>query len=99
CGQQVTQLPPGATLLASTATTKNACYKVGIRTFGALFHFECDRPMVTALFKSDPAFLAKTGKTVGDLEAEADKHYAGFARVADRLCVTIVTTLFPKSRR
>lgn len=99
CGQQVTQLPPGAMLLASTATTKNACFKAGIRTFGALFHFECDRPMTSALLGGDASFLTKTGKTVGDLEAEADKHYANFARVADRLTLNLVSTLFPQSRR
>ena len=92
-------LPAGAMLLASTPTTKNACFKVGIRTFASIFHFECDREMISALYKSDPAFVTSSGKAISDLEAEADRHYANFARLSNRLALNLVTTLFPQSRR
>lgn len=99
CGQEITQLPAGAQLFASTPGTKNACFKTGIRTFGSIFHFECDRQMISALYKADPQFVASSGKTLSDLEAEADRYYANFARHSDRLALNLVATLFPQSRR
>src|SRR5262245_9817091 len=51
CGQQVATAPPGATVLAGTKTTPIQAYKVGLRTYGFLYHFECDRAAVDDLCK------------------------------------------------
>lgn len=99
CGQEITQLPPGATLLASTRTTKNACYRIGIRTFGFIFHFECDRPMTEQLIAASSDLSLKASKSSSDLAGEIDRHYTTFARISDRLCVNLATTLYPLSRR
>jgi GMP synthase (glutamine-hydrolysing) len=94
CGQEVTQLPPGATLLASTPTTKNACFRVGMRTLAFQFHPECDRPMCEALL-DDPEHAAKAGKTAEDLKAELEEHYATYARLSDRLALNIAAFACP----
>jgi GMP synthase (glutamine-hydrolysing) len=39
------ELPPGATLLASSARYANQAFRVGARTFGVQFHPECSRAM------------------------------------------------------
>lgn len=83
--QEVTALPPGATVLASSATCKVQAFRAGLRTIGFQYHFECDRESAAAI----------VGNSVPDLAAQLDAHYPMFARVADRLSVNLATYLFP----
>ena len=99
CGQEVKQTPPGATVLAGTASTKVTCFKVGIRTYGFLFHFECDRPMAESLLKESAELAGRANKSASGLAGELDQHYATFARVADRLAVNLASFCFPLSRK
>lgn len=99
CGQEVKTTPPGAMVLASTASTKVAAFKVGLRTYGFLFHFECDRPMAELLLKESGEFAGRANKSASGLAGELDQHYATFARVADRLTVNLASFCFPLSRR
>jgi len=99
CGQEVKQVPPGATVLATTASTKVACFKVGLRTYGFLFHFECDRPMAEALLKETGDFGGRANKSATGLAGELEQNYATFARVADRLAVNLAAYCFPLSRQ
>ncbi len=48
-GFHVSQLPPGATLLASSALCKVQAFKAGIRSYGFQFHPECDKPQMDAM--------------------------------------------------
>lgn len=98
-GQEVKALPPGATLLASSGACKAQCFRAGLRTFGFQFHLECDREMVDQFAASSGESLAKLGLSRSDVAAQADQHYAMFARQADRLCVNMVAYLFPGVRR
>lgn len=97
CSQEVKQLPPGATLLASTASTKNACFKVGLRTFAFQFHPECDREMAADLL-DDPPLMEAGRRGAADLAAELDAHYEAYARLSSRLAVNLATYCFPFSR-
>ena len=45
CGQEVKTTPAGAMVLATTASMSVAAFRVGLRTYGFLCHFECDRQM------------------------------------------------------
>jgi GMP synthase (glutamine-hydrolysing) len=99
CGQEVSQTPPGATVLASARHAKVAAYKVGIRTYGFMFHFECDRPMLDALLASSKDMLPSAGTTPSELAVQVDQLYATFARLSDRLCVNLATYLFPVTRK
>ncbi len=99
CGQEIKQVPAGATVLAGTASTKVACFKAGLRTYGFLFHFECDRPGAEALVKESAEFAGRANKSASGLAGELDQHYESFARVSNRLCVNLAAFCFPLSRQ
>lgn len=99
CGQEVKAAPAGAMVLATTRTTKVAAYRVGVRTYGFMSHFECDRPMIEGLFRASNGMLAGAGTTASELAVQADQLYPAFARAADRLSLNLATYLFPLSRR
>jgi GMP synthase (glutamine-hydrolysing) len=98
-GQEVQKLPEGATLLASSPACKVQAFRAGLRSFGFQFHFECDRAMVEEFAESSGTSLQRAGVSKGDVLAQADKYYPLFARLADRLCVNMVTLLFPARNR
>lgn len=95
CGQQVTQLPPGATLLASTANTRNAIFRVGLRTFASMPHFECDRAMLEEMYGASAGEAAAAGVTMQEIQAQIERDYPAFARLSDRLCVNLALYAFP----
>ena len=100
CGQEVTTAAPGTTVLACTATTRIAAYKIGLRTYGFLNHFECDRAMIEdfgGLACGIGAASGGAGSTENQLAI--DEHYATYARVSERLCRNITAYLLPESRR
>jgi GMP synthase (glutamine-hydrolysing) len=99
CSQEVVQLPAGSALLASSASTKNAIFRVGVRTFATQFHFECDRPMIDAEFAGSAQAATKAGVSSADLKSQTDIAYANYARIGDRLCVNLATYCFPVTRR
>jgi GMP synthase-like glutamine amidotransferase len=99
CGQQVKDLPPGAMLLAGTKATPVQAFKVGLRTYGFLYHFECDRSGVDELMRECKRGMEVCGTTPGEVHVQADQQYATFARVSDRLCVNLATYCFPLMRR
>ncbi len=99
CGQEVKNLPPGATLLATSKHTKNVAYKVGVRTFGFMNHFECDRELVESINHGSKDDMAEAGITESELKVQLDQNYDTFARISDRLCVNLVGTCFPLARR
>jgi GMP synthase (glutamine-hydrolysing) len=89
CGQGVTKLPPGATLLAGTKATPIQAFKAGVRSYGFVYHFECDRPMLDVL----------AGAEARNIAAQAEAHYATYARLSDRLAVNIATYCFPVTKK
>lgn len=98
-GQEVTQLPPEATLLGSSAACKNQVFRAGLRTFGFQYHFECDLAMIHEYIDGSADSIGRAGLTAADLKAQAEQHYPMFSRLADRLCVNLATYLFPLARR
>ena len=95
CGQEIKQLPPGATLLASTANTRNVIFKAGLRTFASVAHFECDRPQLDAMWAASKSDMTAGGISPQQVEADTEKHYAAYARLSDRLCVNLANFCFP----
>jgi GMP synthase (glutamine-hydrolysing) len=98
-GQEVKQLPPETTLLASSALCKVQAYRAGVRTYGFQYHFECDRAMIDSFIADSVGELKDSGLTPADVAAQADRHSEMFARSADRLSVNIATYLFPLQRK
>lgn len=99
CGQEITELPPGSTLLASTKNTKHAMFRVGIRTFASLAHFECDRPYVNLIMAASKDQMSAAGKTPDVIGVETDRDYPMYARASDRITVNLATYLFPLRRK
>jgi GMP synthase-like glutamine amidotransferase len=99
CEQEVTKLPPGATLLASTARTKNSIFKVGLRTLGIQPHFECDRPMLDTLVSLCKDQIERAGGSIDGVRADIERDYAAYARLSDRLCVNLATLCWPTRRK
>lgn len=95
----VQELPPGATLLQTSEACKVQSFRAGIRTYAFQYHFECDREMVTTYASGSGAELGAAGLDAASLAAQADEHYPRFATLADRLCVNIVSYLFPSLQR
>ena len=96
--QEITELPPGATLLQSSEACKVQAYRIGLRTYAFQYHFECDREMIDAFARNSAGEIA-AGLTMESLNTQADEHYPRFAILADRLCVNIATYMFPVTQR
>jgi GMP synthase-like glutamine amidotransferase len=96
--QEVTELPPGATLLQSSVQCKVQSFRAGLRTYCFQYHFECDKEMVAKFADSSREELAAAGLDAGAIKTQADQHYDRFAVVSDRLCVNLAAYLFPVGR-
>jgi GMP synthase (glutamine-hydrolysing) len=92
--QQITELPPGATLLATSEACRVQAYCVGIRTYAFQYHFEVDRKAIDGFFAEQTALFEAAGVSRDDLSNQCDEHYATFARLADRLSVNIASFAF-----
>lgn len=98
-GQQVTKAPKDAVVLASSAACAIQAFRVGVRTFGFQYHFESDLVAIRRYLRERPGEFEAAGVSVEDVEAQASRHYEAFARLADRLCVNLVTLCFPMRHR
>jgi GMP synthase (glutamine-hydrolysing) len=98
-GHEVKELPPDSTVLASSGACKVECFRAGLRTYGFQHHFEADRAMIERWVADMGPTLARAGVSAGDIAAQCDRHYASFARLAERLCVNLSAFLFPLMKR
>lgn len=97
--QEVKTPPPGSTVFQSSDKCKVQSFRVGLRTFGFQYHFECDLPMIENWLKTD-TLCAQAGITNVNAEiASIREKYADYARLSDRLCVNLIEYVFPVSRR
>lgn len=99
CGQEVTQAPAGATVLAGTSEMKVQAFKAGLRTYGFAFHFEYDLGMMEGVLAGSRGVVEAAGITPGEIKVQMDAHYANAARIGDRLCVNIAMYMFPAATR
>ncbi len=96
---QVTALPQGATVLASSAACENQAFTVGLRTYAFQFHFECDQPMIDAFFKQGRDLFDRAGLSKAQLDEQVNASYEMYARLADRLCLNLAACLFPTAAK
>jgi GMP synthase-like glutamine amidotransferase len=75
----VTELPPGATLLASSTRYPHQMFRVGERAWGLQFHVETPEAMVRAWVDQEADALREAG---GDPEALLDRTLAELPEVA-----------------
>lgn len=98
-GQMITELPTGATLLASSDACRVQIFKVGMKTYGYQFHFEADRAQIEALCRANTDLNQRVGVTAEQVLTQADKHFDAFARAADRISENIAAYLMPATTR
>lgn len=58
---EITVLPPGAVLLASSPRVPHQAFRLGDRAWGLQFHIECDQAMLADWAASDTGSLAQAG--------------------------------------
>lgn len=92
--QEVKVLPPGGVCLQFSDMCKVQSFRVGLRTYGFQYHFECDWAMVWRYARS--MGVAEGG--AGELAA-MKAHFAEYERVSERLCSNIASVLMPVTRR
>jgi GMP synthase (glutamine-hydrolysing) len=93
---EVKELPPGAQTLASSDRCGIQIYRVGMRTYGFQYHFEADRALIERLTSDAATSLHRMGLTSDEWQTQLNDHYVRFARIADRLCLNIVTYMIPR---
>lgn len=98
--QEVTKLPEGAVLLASSPACRVQAFRVGLRTYGFQYHFEVTRERLEAMLRDQEALaeFARAGVAAPDLQKQVAEHAETFGRVSDRLCANIATFMFPLMR-
>jgi GMP synthase-like glutamine amidotransferase len=94
---EVKTLPPGATLLASSAACKVQAFTVGVRTYAFQFHPELDRPGIEQLVRSASNLCAAANLDPAAIADQAGRHYEPYARLGDRLAVNLASFLFAPS--
>ncbi len=95
----VTELPPGAKLLASSDCCKVQAWTAGLRTYAFQYHPEIDFETMDSVAEDDPELLSKTGIAREQLRQETDAHYPAFERLTNRLFENIALLLMPVDRR
>ncbi|QOJ01412.1 MAG: type 1 glutamine amidotransferase [Phycisphaeraceae bacterium] len=98
-GQEVKELPPGATLLASSAQCRVQAFKAGVKTYGFQWHFELDRDAIDRFPAREPGMAQWAHASNAPTGDTPDRTYPDFARYADRLCVNLATLCLPSAAR
>ena len=92
-GQEVKQLPDGATPLAGSQRCRVQAFKVGMNAYGFQYHFEWTMEDL-ARAACDP-MVESAGLSCDQVLADSDRHYAGYRRLGDRLCHSLAMLVFP----
>jgi GMP synthase-like glutamine amidotransferase len=94
CSQEVTQLPPGATLLASTPETINSAFRVGNSTYAFQSHPESDRGMLATLCGECGEAFAKAGVAQAQVATQLELGYDLYDRCCTRIMDNLAAMVF-----
>jgi GMP synthase-like glutamine amidotransferase len=88
-------LPPHATLLASTLPCKNQLFRIGRRVFGVQFHPELEERDIEAWLELDPAYVRSALGPAGRerVSAETRQYFARYRERGDVLLGNLVSAL------
>lgn len=100
-GCEITKLPAGGQILASSKACKVQAFRVGNTTFGFQYHFEWDRQTLdTILDDKDVAeFLQKNSVDPAAIKGECDRFYPMYRHLGDRVCRRLAELVFPVDHR
>jgi GMP synthase-like glutamine amidotransferase len=88
-------LPPGATLLASTLACPNQMFRFGQRAFGLQFHIEVTAQEVPRWVREDEAFVVAANGAAGPERILADtvRYMPRHRRIGDRMIQNLLSVL------
>ena len=95
----VSQLPPGARLLASSTKCKVQTWTMGLRTFGFQYHPEVTVDTIERWMDEEPEALSEAGFTMDQVRRDTQKLFSAFERMTQRLFENISLLLMPVDRR
>lgn len=95
---QVTKLPEGATLLASSAACKVQAFAVGHRTYGLQYHAEWSAATVKHQVEGGAAELKAAGADAAAILADTTRFADASARLAKRFFDAVSVLLMPADR-
>ncbi len=93
-GYQVTELPPGGALLASSDACKNQAFRVGLFTYAFQYHFEWTRQDIDGVLKQFADWISNSGYDAQAIHREADEKYGLYRHLGERLCQSLASWLF-----
>ena len=95
----VSQLPPGARLLSSSAQCKSQAWAMGLRTYAFQYHPEVTIETIERWAADEPEALREANITLDRLREETEEHFPAFLRLSQRLFESIALFLMPVDRR
>jgi len=93
---EITGLPGGTQLLASSKRCKHQAFRIGMRTYGFQYHPECDRAMIDEMIGDAKTMLHASGVTTDEFARDAEQEYERYRRINDRLFMNLVTFAIPR---
>lgn len=98
---EVKKAPPDSTVLQSSPDCKIQSFRVGLRTYGFQYHFECDDAAIENHLATPFAtnLISTLGQSAADIRAKATENSDLIRRVSDRLCANIGSFMFPGFRK
>lgn len=95
---QVSKLPEGSTVLASSAACKVQAYCVGLRSYGIQYHPEWNAATVRAQLEGGAAQVKAAGGALDALRAETQRLGPQAERLSRRFFDAVSTVLMPADR-
>ncbi len=96
---QVTKMPDGARVLATSQRCRTQAWACGLRTYGFQYHPEVYADTPAAWAARHPDDLLKAGITLDQLKSWTAESYPTFERLSCRLFESIALLLVPSDRR
>ncbi len=96
---QVSSLPDGAVLLASSEYCKVQAWMIGINSYAVQYHPECTKERIESWIKDDVAQLNEAGISTSKIEEDTEKNFNEYTRLTDRLFDSISQILMPMHTR
>ncbi|MHC5022483.1 MAG: type 1 glutamine amidotransferase [Planctomycetota bacterium] len=96
---EVSKLPEGARLLASSSRCNVQAWAKGLRTYGIQYHPEIFPERIDDWIDDDPALLTESGLSRDDVRRQTEQHYPALERLSRRLFESIALFLMPVDRR
>ncbi|MEM6332917.1 MAG: type 1 glutamine amidotransferase [Planctomycetota bacterium] len=98
-GCEVSELPPGATPLQSSAACKTQSFKVGLSTYAFQYHFEWTRQDIDQFLSTFGRWVTDHGIALPELRAAIDERYDLYRHLGDRLCNNLAELVFPVEKQ